>query len=125
MELLVLSLTQWLDWAWELLLRWEGPLRAVTSYATFAGVVWTMIKVARSNQRVAIVAVNADTGTERLVATLPRHQVCRSEVLGLLRLEAGGSQLDNRCFRWDDKFRREVRAHLPQASFDLLRSPPE
>lgn len=100
---------------------WKDIIDTLITYGTAVGVFWTVRKIRRDNQQISIIAVNADSKEERHITRLPRHQVTRGEVLGTLRLEAGGKQLDTHLFRWNEHFRDEVRVLLPGPSFAFLR----
>ncbi|ADP71123.1 hypothetical protein Rvan_1884 [Rhodomicrobium vannielii ATCC 17100] len=98
----------------------EQNIRIVTTYATFFLVAWNLAKTLRNNQKITIIAVNDRSGESLAVARIPRFQVTRSEVLGIMRLQAGGNQLDTSCFKWNDKIPRKARFHFPPSSFALL-----
>jgi hypothetical protein len=98
----------------------EANIRAATTYTTFVMVTWTLVKTLRNNQKIKIIAVNAKTGESLEVARIPRFQVTRGEVLGIMRLRAGGHQLDTSCFKWNDKIPRSATFHFPPESYVLL-----
>ena len=81
---------------------------------------FTLAKTWRNNQKITIIAVNAQTGESIEVARLPRFQMTRGEVLGIMRLQAGGDKLDTSCFKWDEKIPRKARFQFPPKSFALL-----
>jgi hypothetical protein len=98
----------------------EANVRMVTTYGTFLAVLWTLIKTRWNNQKITIIAVNAQTGDCLEVAKLPRFQVTRGEVLGIMRLQAGGEQLNTSCFKWNDKIPKKARFSFPSDSYALL-----
>lgn len=100
---------------------WKESLDTAIIYGTFFGVFWQVWRIGRDNQKIAIIAVNADTNEERKLVTLPRKQVTRGEILGTLGLETGGKRYETHLFFWDEKFKKEIRVPLPDASFRLLR----
>jgi hypothetical protein len=98
----------------------EANLRMIATYATFVAAGLTFIRTIRNNQKITIIAVNDKTGESIEVAKLPRFQVTRGEVLGIMRLQAGGQNLDTSCFKWNDKLPGKARFHFPPETYELL-----
>jgi hypothetical protein len=85
--------------AWELLVRGAEVLRPFQPYVIVATCISFKIvgmarSLARDHRRVDIVVVNIATGERRRIVALPASKVTRAEVLGTLRLAAGGRLLD-------------------------------
>jgi hypothetical protein len=98
----------------------EQNIRIATTYATFLGVSWTFLKTRWNNQKITIIAVNAETDESTEVARLPRFQVTRGEVLGIMRLQAGGAHLNTSCFEWNETIPREARFKFPPDTYAMI-----
>ncbi|MGE0705714.1 MAG: hypothetical protein AB7P22_17465 [Vicinamibacterales bacterium] len=123
---------------WTLLLEGADVLRPlqpymlvgtfISAFAALITVLNTARKVARDRRQVAIVARHAVTGARKRIATLPASKVTRAEVLGTLRLAAGGrGNLDTSKsgLLGQDFYQlgREVVVNLSGEDFDRLSDP--
>ena len=107
------TLYAWIEHVAAYLIAHEHNIRIATTYATGLGVLWTVLKTGWNNQKITIIAVNAETGESMKVARIPRFQVTRGEVLGIMRLRAGGARLNTSCFEWNENIPRKARFAFP------------
>jgi hypothetical protein len=123
-------------WAWlkevaDILAPYQplGVLGALVSALAALFTTWRTARQLREEyRRVAIVAVNADSGERKVIVHLPASKVTRAEVLGTMRLAAGGRTLDtSRSTLLEQDFYDigdEVRVILPASDFAQLENRP-
>lgn len=116
----MITLQAWIEYFTAYLTEHEHTIRIATAYATFFGVLWTFLKTWRNNQKITIIAVNAKTGESIEVTRVPRFQVTRGEVLGIMRLQAGGAHLNTSCFEWNETVPRKARFKFPPDSYAMI-----
>ena len=117
-----MTVLEWWKALWEWIAWGNASLRDVLAYATFFGVMYTVLSFWRSRRMVTIYAVNDDSPERerREIAKVPASFVSRAEVAGLVAQLAAGERLDFSRFVFDYRPKRSVEVRLPAESFAKL-----